>query len=159
MTKEDSPVTAIRRSQLKLWIDVHHGGSQASFIASTNDGIKQLNQGELSGLLKNKSFGERKARSLEKQAGMPDFYLDQSPSAPNPYTVSEEAKTVSTITPSLRGWPFPSVSLERLTQLKKNLGPRKGVDALHDIDKHLEIVVLKWEKSLNDHNHQKSGAA
>jgi SOS-response transcriptional repressor LexA len=36
----------------------------------------KANQGELSGLLKSKSFGEKKARSLEKLAGMPPNWLD-----------------------------------------------------------------------------------
>lgn len=160
MTIEDSPVVANRRSQLQRWIDIHHGGSQKSLIAHTNDGKRQLNQGELSGLLKNKSFGEKKARALETQAGMPAGYLDQQSTQPNPFALAETNETVVTVTPMLRSWPFPSVSLERLMQLKKGLGSRKGVDALHDIDKHLEIVVLKWEKALNDQrNPGKSTAA
>lgn len=160
MTKEDSPVTANRRNQLRRWIDAHHGGSQASFIASTNDGTKQLNQGELSALLKNKSFGERKARALEQQTGMPDGYLDQPPDKPNPYALSDDVKPVTSIAPPLRGWPFPSASLERIMRLKKGLGARAGLEALHDMDKTLEIVVLKWEKKLDErNNHPKSGAA
>lgn len=72
-------LVANRRRQLQLWIDEKYNSSQTDFIASTNDGIKQLNQGELSGLLRNKSFGERKARSLELMAHMPGGYLDWPP--------------------------------------------------------------------------------
>lgn len=62
---------AIRRRKLREWIDTHHAGVQASFVAKT-----EINQGELSGLLKNKSFGEKRARAIEKLAGMPPGYLD-----------------------------------------------------------------------------------
>lgn len=61
----------IRRANLKKWIDEKHNGTQASFVALTG-----INQGELSGLLNKKSFGEKKARSLEKIAGMPEMWLD-----------------------------------------------------------------------------------
>ncbi len=61
----------IRRMNLKKWIDDHHEGKQAALIEKTG-----INQGELSGLLKNKSFGEKKARSLEALAGMPSMWLD-----------------------------------------------------------------------------------
>jgi hypothetical protein len=60
-----------RRSRLRGWIDLKCEGSQARFVEVTG-----INQGELSGLLKTKSFGEKKARTLEIQAGMPPMYLD-----------------------------------------------------------------------------------
>lgn len=62
---------SIRRARLREWIDLKCEGSQANFIALTG-----INQGELSGLLKSKSFGEKKARALEAVAGMPVRYLD-----------------------------------------------------------------------------------
>lgn len=62
-----------RRKNLKKWIDEKFDGIQAQFIAAT-----EINQGELSGLLKNKSFGERKARSIETAAKMPHLWLDQA---------------------------------------------------------------------------------
>ena len=61
-----------RRARLRQWIDQHCAGSQAQFVAKTG-----INQGELSGLLRAKSFGEKKARTLEAQAGMPVGWLDQ----------------------------------------------------------------------------------
>ena len=61
----------VRRQNLRLWIEDKYEGSQARFVDATG-----INQGELSGLLKTKSFGEKKARKLESQAGMPDGYLD-----------------------------------------------------------------------------------
>lgn len=73
----------IRRANLKKWIDEKHEGKQASFIALTG-----INQGELSGLLNKKSFGEKKARSLEKQAGMPELWLDTPISESNVSDVS-----------------------------------------------------------------------
>ncbi|WP_028534208.1 S24 family peptidase [Paludibacterium yongneupense] len=61
-----------RRARLREWIDLKCDGSQARFVSLTG-----INQGELSGLLKSKSFGEKKARALEAQAGMPRMFLDQ----------------------------------------------------------------------------------
>lgn len=69
MTRED--LVALRRKNLQKWIDDNHHGRQADFIAAHD-----LNQGEISGLLRKKSFGEVKARNLEDQCGMPDRYLD-----------------------------------------------------------------------------------
>lgn len=68
--KSDNPTVAIRRQRLREWIDTKHGGSQAAFVLAT-----RINQGELSGLLKDKSFGEKKAASIEAAAGMPAGYL------------------------------------------------------------------------------------
>lgn len=70
MTSE-SPVVSYRRKRLQNWIDRHYGGVQSAFIAATG-----VNQGELSGLLRSKSFGEKRARRLEQQARMPNGYLD-----------------------------------------------------------------------------------
>ena len=64
-------LVANRRNRLKEWIDQRYVGSQAKMVEDIG-----INQGELSGLLKSKSFGEKKARSLEDQAGMPYSYLD-----------------------------------------------------------------------------------
>lgn len=64
-------LVANRRNRLKEWIDQRYAGSQAKMVEDIG-----INQGELSGLLKSKSFGEKKARSLEDQAGMPYSYLD-----------------------------------------------------------------------------------
>jgi phage repressor protein C with HTH and peptisase S24 domain len=70
MPTEDSPVVAARRARLREWIDTYFSGKQADFVAVTG-----INQGELSGLLKTKSFGEKKAAALEIAAGMPAGYL------------------------------------------------------------------------------------
>jgi SOS-response transcriptional repressor LexA len=70
-TTSNSEIVSRRRKRLKDWIDRHHEGLQAGFVERTG-----INQGELSGLLKSKSFGEKKARSLEKLAGMPAYWLD-----------------------------------------------------------------------------------
>jgi len=59
-----------RRQRLREWIDTHYAGTQAKFVAATG-----INQGELSGLLKSKSFGEKKAAAIEAQANMPPGYL------------------------------------------------------------------------------------
>ena len=140
-----------RRVRLRRWINEHCGGSQVQFIATTADGEKQLNQGELSGLLKSKSFGEKKARSLEVQAGMPLGYLDESDTVRMTYglgsqTVAEATGTNVVPAKAMR-WPFLSVSYSRLMSLKNALGPRASAEALRDIDEHLDILVTKWERS------------
>ena len=61
----------LRRQNLKKWIDEKYKGVQANFVNAID-----INQGELSALLKNKSFGEKKARKIEKIAGMPEMWLD-----------------------------------------------------------------------------------
>lgn len=70
---------ANRRTKLRLWIDTHFDGSQSRFIADCAEHGHEINQGELSGLLKTKSFGEKKARSLEAIARMPSKHLDTPP--------------------------------------------------------------------------------
>ncbi len=76
MTTDRSPVS-LRRERLKQWIDERFNGSQAAFVAATG-----INQGELSGLLKSKSFGEKRAASLEAAAKMPAGYLSSELAAP-----------------------------------------------------------------------------
>ncbi|ERI59240.1 helix-turn-helix transcriptional regulator [Xylella fastidiosa subsp. multiplex] len=72
MTFLNSATVALRRRRLKQWIQDQHDGVQAFFVEKIS-----INQGELSGLLNGKkSFGEKKARTIEKLAGMPDNYLD-----------------------------------------------------------------------------------
>ncbi|MDO5638779.1 MAG: bifunctional 3,4-dihydroxy-2-butanone-4-phosphate synthase/GTP cyclohydrolase II [Neisseria sp.] len=61
----------LRRHNLRQWIARCHGGQQSAFAEAA-----ALNQGELSSLLKNKSFGEKKARKIEAAAGMPAMWLD-----------------------------------------------------------------------------------
>ncbi|MBH1851905.1 helix-turn-helix transcriptional regulator [Stenotrophomonas maltophilia] len=79
MPATDSPLVALRRSRLRQWIDTAHAGVQASFVAAT-----EINQGELSALLSGKkSFGEKKARSLEQIAKMPPGFLDNEGEGPD----------------------------------------------------------------------------
>lgn len=66
-----------RRARLRQWIDEKFNGSQAAFVSA-----HKLNQGEISALLKDKSFGSVKARNLEAQTGMPEQYLEIRDSAP-----------------------------------------------------------------------------
>lgn len=61
----------IRRARLAQLIAERYK-SQADFVSSTGE-----NQGEVSGLLKTKSFGEKKARKIESKAGLPAGWLDE----------------------------------------------------------------------------------
>lgn len=65
-----------RRARLRQWIDTNFNGSQAAFVSA-----HRLNQGEISALLKDKSFGGVKARNLEAQTGMPERFLDERDNA------------------------------------------------------------------------------
>lgn len=80
MSSRIPAIVAARRKRLRQWIDSEYDGIQAKFVAATG-----VNQGELSLLLKDKPFGEKRADSLEEQAGMPVGYLlsplDHSPSS------------------------------------------------------------------------------
>lgn len=85
----ETDVVARRRLNLKAWIDERFKGVQAAFVDKTG-----INQGELSGLLKKKSFGEKKARALEKQAGMPDGWLDSIHDNEEPATLSADDQQI-----------------------------------------------------------------
>ena len=64
-------ITELRRTNLRQWIDERCGGRQVLFAQTA-----AVNPGELSALLKNKSFGEKKARKIEQAAAMPAMWLD-----------------------------------------------------------------------------------
>ena len=88
----------LRRHNLRQWIMRLHGGQQAAFAAAV-----AINPGELSSLLKNKSFGEKKARKIEQAAGMPAMWLDSNhddlPAATSSTSLPEANTTMSTISP------------------------------------------------------------
>ena len=64
-------ITTTRRQKLREVIDSQYGGSLKAFVDKTG-----INPSELSGLLRTKSFGEKKARHIERMAALPPMYLD-----------------------------------------------------------------------------------
>lgn len=68
---EPFDVVLIRRKRLQQVIDEQYGGKQSSLVEAI-----EVNAGELSGLLRSKAFGEKKARGLEVSLGLPRGYLD-----------------------------------------------------------------------------------
>ena len=62
----------IRRARLAKLIKENFDGSQSKFVDATGE-----NQGEISGLLHSKSFGEKKARKIERLCNMPIGWLDR----------------------------------------------------------------------------------
>jgi len=62
---------SIRRARLALLIKDRFDGSQAKFVELTGE-----NQGEVSALLRDKSFGEKKARKIELKCNLPMGWLD-----------------------------------------------------------------------------------
>lgn len=69
---------AIRRQRLKALIRERYKGIQANMVRDTG-----INAGELSALMRDKYFGEKKARALEKQLGLPDLWFDGIESQPD----------------------------------------------------------------------------
>ncbi len=63
-------IQSIRRRRLEKLI-TEKFGTQAKFVEETG-----YNQGEVSALLKTKSFGERKARKIEADCNLPPMWLD-----------------------------------------------------------------------------------
>jgi phage repressor protein C with HTH and peptisase S24 domain len=80
ITDDNSRMTIqdIRRARLAQLIRERYDDSQASFVSQTGE-----NQSEVSGLLKSKSFGEKKARKLEEKCGLPTGWLDTSDEQPD----------------------------------------------------------------------------
>jgi transcriptional regulator with XRE-family HTH domain len=46
-------------------------------------------------------------------------------------------------------WPFKLISYKRLMDLQRELGATQGHEAIDDIDKTIEVVVLKWERQIS----------
>lgn len=84
--------TELRRHNLRQWINQQYGGQQARFVEAVG-----INQGELSALLKNKSFGEKKARKIEQSASMPDMWLDTEHTSHLSTLQEKRAMNISTI--------------------------------------------------------------
>lgn len=115
-----------RRLRLRQWIDDHFGGSQSAFITE-----HRLNQGEISALLKDKSFGSVKARNLETATGMPVRYLDSRDDvAPSPVSVPLSRRELL---------PSGYVRLEHLSPTP-SMGPGTSfAEPLH-IVRHLDVL-------------------
>lgn len=68
--------TQTRRTRLREWISGRFP-TVSAFAAHYG-----LNQSDISALLRNKSFGSRRARALERKVGMPSRYLEMEESDP-----------------------------------------------------------------------------
>lgn len=73
----DTDIVKTRRERLRELIARRFGGKQSRMVEDTG-----INAGELSGLLRTKHFGEKKARALEEQLGLPALWLDGEAKAP-----------------------------------------------------------------------------
>lgn len=115
-----------RRTRLRQWIDEHFNGSQAEFVAA-----HKLNQGEISALLKDKSFGSVKARNLEVQTGMPEHYLERrnegdgiAPTKAHPFDAN-----VQRVPAGMRCYPVISlIQAGALTEISHPYEPGDGFD-------------------------------
>ena len=112
-THAPDAITDTRRVKLRNWIDLHCNGTQSEFLTSCARNGYELSQSELSGLLRKKSFGEKKARAIEIGAGMPLRYLD----TPNGYTTTPPVSAPPAVrepTPASRWmWPFKKIRPEQ----------------------------------------------
>jgi len=70
MNSLTSETVSSRRERLRQWIETNHKGSQTAFARITG-----IHQAEISRLLRDKSFGEKRAAAIERLAGMPEGYL------------------------------------------------------------------------------------
>jgi len=137
MTTErtDRPDVAQRRRYLRKWLLDNFGGSQAAFLADLEERGHEMNQGELSGLLKKKSFGEQKARSLEEKAGMPHRYLNPA------FEESELLAREAAAKPYL--WPFVTITPDQYNNVLRDKD-RSAIEAMammllearYDAEKH-----------------------
>lgn len=66
-------IQEIRRARLAQLIRERYDSSQSKFVEETGE-----NQGEVSALLRTKSFGERKARKIEAKCGLPSGWMDSA---------------------------------------------------------------------------------
>ncbi len=96
---------------------------------------------------------------LPMGAGLPDATYsratDDRPTAPT--------NTVNELRPSDKGrkteavvWPFTLVTYQRINRLRQYYGARGMPSAISDIDKHLDVLVTRWE---NEMHIKKSSAA
>lgn len=67
----DTDIVKTRRERLRELIKTRFGGKQSRMVDETG-----INAGELSGLLRTKHFGEKKARAIEDQLGLPALWMD-----------------------------------------------------------------------------------
>ncbi|KIA81846.1 hypothetical protein QR66_02340 [Chromobacterium piscinae] len=127
-----------RRARLRSWIGINCGDSQARFIAQTG-----INQGELSALLRTKSFGEKKARALEELAGMPKGWLDRQD--------DESVITVREV-----GMDVPPLTLDGPdTERATVSSPEELAAFLGDLDTEQLLQVVKL--ALERHGQKKQG--
>lgn len=139
MTTTQMPdlTTATRRAKLRTWIDLHCHGTQSEFLTSCARNGYELSQSELSGLLRQKSFGEKKARAIEKGAGMPPRYLD-TPEGFVPAPAEPAKVEVRESTPASRWqWPFKKVRPEQYELLDE--------EQRMDIEKYVMLQVKSRE--------------
>lgn len=123
---KDTETVAARRQRLREWIAERFSGSQVAFLADAAKRGQRINQGELSGLLRSKPFGERRAIKLEKQAAMPDGYLAHPLAAVGTTTDQREIREVRAVVSLLAGAmgvSIPSAGLEFLDALDQLHAP------------------------------------
>jgi len=123
---KDTEIVAARREKLAKWIDLKFHGLQEAFIADAMTRGYKINQGELSALLRHKSFGEKKALKLEQQGSMPKGYLvhplRQEASASSPRELAEMGIVVTALARAL-ALSIPAAGMEFAAELERMKPP------------------------------------
>lgn len=102
-----------------------------------------------------KPIADRMSMVIESAFGLERAWLDQplGHGIPGVQPIGSYVAEVATggATPHPRiTWPFRRVTYQRIQQLKRALGHQTAQEALTDIDKQLEIVVIKWESEARE---------
>lgn len=134
-----------RRNRLRKWIADHCDGLQVKFIEKCAARGHHLNQGELSGLLNKKSFGEKKARSIEAMAGMDVGWLDLDDSTRAETALPHASEPLREYSVPASDWPFTRVPYSRLSALIRHLGPKQARELIDTLDQQIEATVFLWE--------------
>jgi hypothetical protein len=122
----DTEIVVARRERLANWIDRKFRGSQEAFIADALGRGYKINQGELSALLRHKSFGEKKALKLEEQGAMPKGYLVHPLRPGAAATASRELAEMSIVVSALAralALSIPAAGIEFVDELERMKPP------------------------------------
>ena len=104
-----------------------------------------------------KRIGDDMTDIIEGAFGLPPGWMEMplgtrpeaSPLAPPHRAAEPGARDAASATRPLHAlrWPFPTVTYQRVMELKRTLGTKRGAEAMRDIDALLDVAVIKWERT------------
>lgn len=101
------------------------------------------------------SGGHRLAQIAAALTVSPDWLLsgpdsDNVPFLPPKYVVATPSGPAKSAQEPALDWPFQRVGLTRLNRLLDQLGSADRARALDEIDRHLDIMVERWEREAQE---------